>query len=248
MIIAGLTFRQVVSYLDGEEPAVFVYKHLASGKLFPKYNSKPRKTIAASKTIPKVFKEFLETDPSEWQLWACQIRGADSIDLKRLTSKVSDELFAKGKLIYRRYVRHESGVSAYPQGSCVFNICTAVQKHTGAHYVFVINDKSSESNTFDAKLKTHNGHVARELPHANRTMHAFAKKHKPLDIGQWSIERDIAEYLSEDAANRIACKISKDLMLAGKVVLNRISGNDPLYYYNQVLRQPNLSMERYIAR
>lgn len=250
MIIAGLTFKLVTSYLDGGNPTIFVHKHLASGKFFPSFQTKPRKTVAACAygSLPKVFKDFVVKEPSDHQLWACEIPGADSIDLKRNTAKVSDDLFTKGKLIFRKQIRHTSGNLANITVKSIYHICTAVQAKTGAHYVFVVNKNLCESDTFGAKLKTHNGYVVRDTPHVNRTMHAFAKKHKPLDIGQWHIERDVAEYVDEETANRIATKVSKDLMLAGKVVLNRVCGNDPLHYYNQILRLPNLNMERYITR
>lgn len=246
MNIAGLTFKPVTAPIDGGHPTIFLYKHLASGKCYPMSRMRPSKYIAGHAT-PRIFKDFVNKEPSDTRLLFCEIPNADPVDLRRIISKVTDQLYSSNKLIYRQLLRTETGIPAEPQFKHKFHICTAVHTDTGAHYVFVVNQAANEIDTFAAKLKTHNGYVQKQIRHVNRTMHEFARKHKPLHIGRWEITKDIAEYDCEDMANRIAVKFSKDFMLQGKIVLNRVSGADALYYRNNVLRLANVNIESYLA-
>ncbi len=250
MIIEGFTFKAVDKHYDAKEPALFVYKHLASGKCYVRGLSCAGKNILHT-DIPTAVKEYLVINPSEMILYACMQRGVGKLELARMVSKLNKAMFAKGVLIDRKVMRaereelHSSGLKL------AHFIWVATDKATDAKYVFVTpaaHTGSDVAATFKAKLATHNAHFRKNVRHLNRTMHEYTRMNGGLTADGWSLQRIAGLHETEQAARRMLTTMSRDLLLNGQVVLNRINNNDALFYRNEILRQPNMCTSTYLGK
>lgn len=248
MIVNGHIFKPVSSHYDGVDPTVFLYKHLTSGKYFVGSRVIPFKSMLHTR-IPKTFKDYVSENPSETLLYACEFKGATQKDLVRITAEFNKYFFANGSLIEKRLLRHNDGITKQSQYAQTFFVYTATDTATKAKYLFVspaTHSLEKVFSSFNAKLVTHNTHVTKKIKHVNRTMHEYTRIRGMLSILSWTIEREPGLHLSEASANRELIRLCRDHLRCNRVVLNRISDHDVIYYRNEIMKYVNMCMYEYL--
>lgn len=247
MKIDNLQFSLVNYRYDGNGPTVFAYKHVASGKFYISSKIFPSKTIRTH-ALPTALRDYQKQDPSEVLLYAHLVDGATVNDLKKIVTRLNNFFNEKNLLICRRTNKaiQEKGIDPKLRGHTIW-----IAKHelTGANYIYATMsdmDEATAKASFDARLVTHNAHVFRGVRHANRTMHEFTRKNRPLLTNNWTISAKEEFYPGEVDVRRAIAILSKAMILEGKIVLNRICDVDALYYRNEILKLPTVDMNAYL--
>lgn len=250
MEIAGYSFRVVKGQILYGGPGIFIYTHLSTGKCFvsAKRNSRAQRS---KNNFPNLLKELLKTDKSDVIVWHAELPKDTKEALYIASRAVVSHLSEKGTL-YKRPRPNRGGIYRQLTGEekIRFTIWRMTHKATGATFYFD-DVKGTPLEKIEAKISqrmlSFNNYVMKDIVNANRVMHAFIKKTGFTDISHWDYVDMDEEFSTENESALRITKLSRDRLVAGLVVLNRISSVDALYYHNAMLKLSHLSMEEYLA-
>lgn len=250
MIIADYTFRTVTGQILSASPGIFLYMHQATGKFFVR-GMRNCRVQRGRKNFPTHLKEVLKGNPSEVLIWMAELPSDTKEALIRGTESVVKYLTDKGMLY-----KHERATRYGYHGRCPdaapvqFTVWKMTHRKTGAVFYFEDEVGIARETILEKvahRIRTFNNYVSKSIVNDNRSMYYFCKLNGQQKLEDWDVVDLGYEFETEREASIRITKLSRDHLVAGDIVLNRVAQNDALYYANAYLKMPHRCMEEYLS-
>ena len=244
MLLGNFEFVPFVQGMfdDKEQGAVFVFKHVKTGNHYAcRYWDARRFT--GPECYPLSLENFLKRAPSEVEVFVLPMQSRTRKAGEQVMNKVVDYLTEHG--LYRGTAsRVRGGTNVLDIEKFVLALFT--HKGTGAHYYAAIASGSHPEKHLTDRAIEFNG-LALKTDQKQDVIHLFCSTHFPFQTDHWD-----AVIVDQEAApqHRIAQRIEEVSITAlrkGLCVLNRIRTHSPLWYFNNLYRGKNITVEQYVA-
>lgn len=247
MQIAGYTLRLLKGRLLCSSPGVFVFTHINTGLCFVSGKRNCRH-YRGKINYPKPLKELVRTHPSEVAVFMSELPADTKEEIHKAVSTINQNLKDKG-VLFKKSVKGiilSKKATRTEKEAIRLTVWKLEHKKTGAIFHFEEVVGQEVESRISKRMLTFNNYVLKNIANANRVMYYFVKKVGFVDIKDWTITDLGQAFTTEKEAILYITKASKELLEAGKVVLNYISSSDALYYRNTYLKLPHLGIDEYL--
>lgn len=244
MLLGNFEF---IPYIQGmfdgkEQGAVFLFKHVKSNNHYAcRYWDASR--FAGSDSYPLSLTNFLRHVPSEIEVFVLPLINRSRKSGEQVMNKVVDYL-TEHKLYRGTASRVRGGTNVLEPET--FRLALFKHKRTGAMYFTGIASASTPEKHLVAKAIEFNGLALRNEIRPD-AIHVFTEIHGPTFSPEcWDTELiDSSSVQHHHLMQRIE-EVSIAALRAGKFVINRIRTHSPLWYFNNLYRGKNITVEQYV--